>query len=144
MPIKRTELFEKINFFLGERVLRNGEGRSHVSRGDLHELQDIISHLIDEKWEEDVDHDFSVEATLVDRTRFQRLAYDPVPYPRTRWPEVNLNREALDSAFEVAVSNMSTAARDVKILIRLSDLLKEREMGSLIKMMEEGRQQGGK
>ena len=143
MPIKRTELFAKINFFLAERVPRTGEEWGHVSRGDLHELQDIISHLIDGKWERDVDRDCSVEARLVDRTRVQRLAYDPVPYPRTGWPAVKLTRETLDSAFEVAVTNMSAAAREVKTLIQLSYILKEREMASLVKMMEDAREKGG-
>lgn len=76
-----VKLHAKIDKFLSERRHSKG-GWAEVRLEDVKALSDIISTLISEKFDKDPDGDLPIEYIIVDRTRFERMSFEPVPYHR--------------------------------------------------------------
>ena len=68
-----------IDKFLSERRHSAG-GWAEVQLQDVKDLCAILSELIKRKFEADPDGDLPIEYTIVDRTRFDRMRFEPVPY----------------------------------------------------------------
>ena len=68
-----------IDKFLSGRRHSSG-GWAEVRLEDIKALCDILSMLIKKKFAPDPDGDVPVEYLLVDRTRFERVSFEPVPY----------------------------------------------------------------
>lgn len=78
MDIK-SQLYNKIDEFLAEHRESVG-GWVFVAPKDLEQLDEIINWLLAAKYDLDHDGDLPVEFKLIDRTRFERMYYKPVPY----------------------------------------------------------------
>ena len=76
---KKTTLLRHIDRFLAQRKESTG-GYAPVEPEEVQALQDIIHRLIALKYEQDPDGDLPLEATVTDRTRYERPLHLPVPY----------------------------------------------------------------
>jgi len=115
---RRLDLTTRMNEFLKVRVLSHG-GYAPVSEADLKALAQLIRDLIGLKWGADPDGDVPVEVDLVDRTRFERLHFWPMPYTH-KGDDAN-EMPAFERALDVALYNLSVAAGKVEtahLLIR--------------------------
>lgn len=68
-----------IDEFLAVRRESDG-GYAPVTEKDLEQLDTIIYKLIGMKWAMDPDGDLPIDFKIIDRTRFEPMHYDPVPY----------------------------------------------------------------
>lgn len=77
----RAELNAAIDAFLKDpRKSSRGGGWAEIQPGDVDQLDAIIEKLIRLKSEEDADGDLTIEWQILDRQRFQKSQFDPVPY----------------------------------------------------------------
>jgi len=91
----KKSLLDKLAKFWTEKRKSTG-GWAEVRTEDMRQLADIIYELIERKWERDPDGDLPIEVQIVDRTRFERTAYAPVPYMRDGL-DMRAKRAVLDS-----------------------------------------------
>src|SRR5688572_17674096 len=101
---KKDRIVKLIEGFLKDHRQSDGGGFAEVTEDDMLRLQIIIDRLIEAKFDPDADGDHPVEYTLVDRNKYERLPFIPVPYdhkPRT------LEQE--EAMFETVMLNLSIA-----------------------------------
>lgn len=75
----KNSLVIKLERFLRERRRSSG-GYAEVRPKDMDGLYKIFRELIELKFEKDPDGDLPVEFKLVDRTRFEPMHFEVVPY----------------------------------------------------------------
>lgn len=103
----RKNLSNKIERFLGERR-RSTVGLAEVKPEDVEELCVIIMALIEAKFERDPDGDLPVEFKLVDRTRFEPMHFEPVPYLGLARCD-NLTPDQKQDILDIHMMNLSIA-----------------------------------
>ena len=104
----KQELHDMLEKFLSTQSKSDG-GWAAVSYEDMENLYDIFHKIIEMKYEVDADGDVPVQVKLVDRTKFQKLPYLPLPlmggYPKSA--------EEFQDALRYASSNLSMAQHDL-------------------------------
>jgi hypothetical protein len=74
------QLEERIVNFLRERRESDNEGFPEVTTEDDEALHDIIRHLIELKWGENIHGELPMEFSLCDRTRYESDFTLAIPY----------------------------------------------------------------
>lgn len=109
---ERKVLNKLVDKFLAERRVSDG-GWAPVTERDLEQLCAIIDRIIRAKWGKDSDGDLPVEWWLIDRTRFQRMHYAPVPYGDEAKDELALER------LNLVLMNANIANRELDVTLRI-------------------------
>lgn len=105
----------KIETFLAEKSASQG-GYAPVGEKDLEALAEILNQLVAEKYEQDPDGDLPVAFDLLDRTRYQRSYYAPVPHMRD---EDHGDLRKAYQGLRSALANLATAQREVDQAMRV-------------------------
>ncbi len=90
-----------------------------VGENDLQDLCKIISRILELKYEKDADGDIPVDFRLVDRTRFERLHYIPVPYEH----QAKNDKEHMDILSTLNL-NLLIASQGIDRHIRILDMIR--------------------
>lgn len=122
-----SKLANKIEDFLYERSLSDG-GYAPVGKQDLEKLAEIISLIMEAKYEADPDGDLPVNFELFDRTKYRRDHFSPLPHLH----HVEGDVKTLMRALRLATSNLETAQDQVKSVTRQIEY-------SLSERMEQGK-----
>jgi len=77
---EREALDRLIDRFLAERRESDAGGWAPVTLADIERLHIILNKIIRMKWGADPDGDRPINWQLIDRTKFEPMHYDPVPY----------------------------------------------------------------
>jgi hypothetical protein len=123
---ERKALAGLIDRFLAERRESDG-GYAPVTESDLNKLYAIISRLVRMKWGMDPDGDRPIEWKLIDRTRFERMHYVPIPY------EHKAKGEAVFDRLHFVALNASIANRDLDTTLKLLEFHRRAEAGKVEK-----------
>lgn len=106
------ELYANTEVFLAERVPSSNDGFAPVGDDDLELLYDIISDLIDLKWQGDADGDAPVEFKLVDRN-----VYQPSSFAQVTYRSLSKKRHMEDVVF-----NVKQAIAEMQLLLDLDEI----------------------
>jgi len=109
---RRDALHHLIDDFLAEKVPSAGGGWAPVDPDQVSQLNDIVHRLVMLKYGADSDGDYPIEWEIVDRTRFERLPYNLVPYDHA--PDADL-----DYIWQVLHDNLSIALRGLQVFMDL-------------------------
>lgn len=110
---RKEKLLGLIESFLAVRKKGMGGSWPDVTEDEMNELWDILNHIILLKYEKDADGDLPVVYELVDRTKYHRLDYVPIPYTYR-----DKSEEKYHNALERTSINVSMAMRDHDIELR--------------------------
>lgn len=102
-----------IDEFLAVRRESDG-GYAPVTEMDLEQLDTIIYKLIGMKWAIDPDGDLPIDFKIIDRTRFEPLHYEPVPYQHKMRDELEQR-----GRFDTLMMNASIAIRELDTTLRI-------------------------
>lgn len=106
----RKQLDAEIDEFLKTRRDSRRGGWAATEPGDLKQLNDIIEKLVRLKAEADADGDLTIEWQLVDRQRYERMRYRPVPYQQGfKNKEEDPNLEAFAAHYARVTYNLGIA-----------------------------------
>ena len=112
-PLAGTKkLYELIDKFLKEKRVSDG-GWAPVSMLDFSGLEKIVYQLVQSKWGPDPDGDYPINWVLIDRTRFEPLHYQLMPYHKMK-----PNPSADEWRLERALLNLSIAMQAVDICMK--------------------------
>ena len=118
----RSALDKLIDKFLAERRKSDG-GWAPVTERDLGQLYIIVEKIIGMKWGQDPDGDLPIEWKIIDRTRFERLHYFPVPYEH----KMKSDSELADRLSTV-MTNADLATHELAMSLRvLQNKLREKK-----------------
>lgn len=112
-----TQISERIRAFLASGQTPSSGGFAPVAEDELEQLHGIVHALIEAKYEADPDGDLPVEASLVDRTRFERPMHIAIPYthkPYQNYGEVELNLLVADRFQNLASYAAERASRHLR------------------------------
>jgi hypothetical protein len=107
-----TKLSSAIEQFLSEKREIVDGGWAEVRDEDVSQLYDIVYLLVKEKFAPDCDGDRPIDVTIIDRTKFRGMAFQPVPYHRS-------DNTLTDAVLEDHLSNLTIALNDVTNLLRI-------------------------
>jgi hypothetical protein len=118
-----TSLIKLIQCFLSDRRHSTG-GYAEVKPEDMGILSRIMLRLIERKFEVDPDGDLPVEFQLIDRTRYEPMHFEPVPYMHK-----SKNEKDREDIFSLHMLNLvlSTSAVDRAYRILWLERLREQE-----------------
>jgi hypothetical protein len=117
----RSALDKLIDKFLAESRKSDG-GWAPVTERDLGQLYIIVEKIIGMKWGQDPDGDLPIEWKIIDRTRFERLHYFPVPYEHKAKDELALEH------LSTVVTNANIANDELSTTLRvLQNKLREKK-----------------
>ncbi len=114
-PHPRSELDEKLIIFLQNRRTSAG-GYAKVETKDLSLLRDVIQQLLLEKFEVDPDGDLPINVKIIDRTMFEPIHYQPVPYYHKA-----IDALAKTDRLKVLATNLKIAANSLWLHISLEE-----------------------
>jgi len=109
---ERKALNGLIDKFLAEKRVSDG-GWAPVTEQDLRQLCSLMDRIIRMKWGKDPDGDLPIELEVVDRTRFQRMHYAPVPYEQDADGALGLER------LGIVLLNANIANRELDVTLRI-------------------------
>jgi hypothetical protein len=109
----KKELLNKIEEFLKDRKPVIDGGWAEVTDDELIECDEIISLLLNLKWDLDFDGDRPVTPLLIDRTK-----YHPSPYTLVKVPHevYNCNEREVDVVIRDLVSGARSMLNEVDII----------------------------
>jgi len=108
--ITPAKLQNLIHEFLYDKRKSNGDGYAEITLGDVQYLYEIISMLVELKFEPDADGDYPIDYEITDLTRYERSLFLQVP----RWGgEADDNN--YDDILRAYAINNNIAADKVKI-----------------------------
>lgn len=111
----RKQLDAEIDEFLkARRQSSRGGGFAEIEREDVVQLESIINKLVRLKSEVDADGAVTIECGLVDRQRFQRSHYQPVPYPHGFKNKQTDDVKAFEAHYSRVLLNLGIAVEAVK------------------------------
>ncbi len=108
--LDRHILNAKLDEFLAEYRTVNDSGWATLTDSDREQLQQFGNLLLQAKFDPDVDGDVPVEIMLNDRTQYQRLHYQTLPYP-------TMDRENALERLYLANTNLAIAQEDLDIAV---------------------------
>ena len=118
------KLINKLEDFLYKRSESDG-GYAKVQERDLEKLGEIVSLIVQAKYEKDPDGDIPVSFDLYDRTKYVRPYFSPIPHLHNADGDV----EILMSALRSATGNMETAQEQVRNITRQLEHSLDERMG---------------
>lgn len=110
------KLLHKLEDYLHEHKPSNG-GYAEITPDEIQQLRDIVNLLIGEKYEEDPDGDLPVAVEFVDRTRYTREGFMPLPHLHQLEGDV----EKIASALRIAQFNVSIGQKQVGNVLQAFD-----------------------
>jgi len=112
-------LTKMLEAFLKKKSESQNDGFAMVSEGEIEDLYKIILRILELKYEKDASGDIPVDFRLVDRTKFERLHYIPVPYEH----KAKNDDERMD-ILSVLNLNLSIASRELDTHVRIQNLIR--------------------
>jgi len=112
-------LTKMLEAFLKKKSESQNGGFAKVSEGEIEDLYKIIRCILELKYEKDASGDIPVDFRLVDRTKFERLHYIPVPYEH----KAKNDDERMD-ILSVLNLNLSIASRELDTHVRIQNLIR--------------------
>ena len=112
-------LIKMLEAFLKKKSESQNGGFAKVSEGEIEDLYKIIRCILELKYEKDASGDIPVDFRLVDRTKFERLHYIPVPYEH----KAKNDDERMD-ILSVLNLNLSIASRELDTHVRIQNLIR--------------------
>lgn len=116
-PCDPTRVLSLIEHFLSEPRESHG-GWAQIVDADIKELESIIKELISAKCEQDPDGDYPYEFVVVDRTKFERMHFRPVPHEHQARTE-----EEIESIMDTYYFNLSIAHGALETFLRVRRLV---------------------
>lgn len=107
----------KLDAFLKTPRMSENGGWSKVEDQDMEDLTEIIQLLIDMKFERDGENDPSVEFDLVDRNKYERMHFVPVPY--SAWKSRDKDGATEFQVLEAAELNVAVAMERFKSAFKM-------------------------
>lgn len=74
------KLIRLVRDFTAVRGSSVGGGFAEMSERDLGDLENIMTHLLSMKYEENEYGEYPIDVMLIDRTKHEAVNYEPVPY----------------------------------------------------------------
>lgn len=105
--------------FLAERRKSDG-GFAPVTEQDLNQLCSIMEKLTGMKWGRDADGDLPIDWEIIDRTRFERMHFQPVPYQHKAQNELAANEHLNAVVLNARIANdeLNTTLKLIQLELR--------------------------